>query len=130
MLRSAQVGAGVAAGSLVSPLPVPAFHGSEHRALAPPGLPRPPLTNADYWRFADWLAPYFDAVWVPEKNLYGSGNSGVGRIYHNSLLLTTHAVAALSWPPGPVPQRRSRPRAGATPVRLAALERARRLARG
>ena len=101
MLRSAQVGAGVAAGSLVSPLPVPAFHGSEHRALAPPGLPRPPLTNADYWRFADWLAPYFDAVWVPEKNLYGSGNSGVGRIYHNSLLLTTHAVAALSGHQGP-----------------------------
>ena len=101
MLRSAQVGAGVAAGSLVSPLPVPAFHGSEHRALAPPGLPRPPLTNADYWRFADWLAPYFDALWVPEKNLYGSGSSGVGRIYHNSLLLTTHAVAALSGHQGP-----------------------------
>ena len=83
------------------PCPVPAFHGSEHRALAPPGLPRPPLTNADYWRFADWLAPYFDAVWVPEKNLYGSGNSGVGRIYHNSLLLTTHAVAALTGHQGP-----------------------------
>ena len=83
------------------PLPAPAFHGSEHRALAPPGLPRPPLTNADYWRFADWLAPYFDAVWVPEKNLYGSGNSGVGRIYHNSMLLTTHAVAALSGHQGP-----------------------------
>src|SRR5688500_19988757 len=101
MLRSAQVGAGVAAGSLVSPRPIPAFHGSEHRALVPPGLPRPPLTNADYWRFADWLAPYFDAVWVPEKNLYGSGNSGVGRIYHNSSLLTTHAVAALSGHKGP-----------------------------
>ena len=32
---------------------------------------------------------------------YGSGNSGVGRIYHNSLLLTTHAVAALSGHQGP-----------------------------
>ena len=29
------------------------------------------------------------------------GNSGVGRIYHNSLLLTTHAVAALSGHQGP-----------------------------
>jgi hypothetical protein len=101
MLRSAQLGAGVAAGSLVSPLPAPAFHGAEHRALAPPGLPPPPLTAADYWRFADWLAPYFDALWIPERSLYGSGSSGVGRIYHNSLLLTTHAVAALSGHQGP-----------------------------
>jgi len=101
MLRSAQVGAGAAAGSLIAPVAATAFHGSEHRALAPPGLPRPPLTNTDYWRFADWLAPYFDAVWVPEKNLYGSGNSGVGRIYHNSVLLTTHAVAALAGHQGP-----------------------------
>src|SRR5687767_15883617 len=52
MLRSAQMGAGAAAGSLISPIPAPAFHGSEHRALAPPGPARPPLTNADYWRFA------------------------------------------------------------------------------
>ena len=101
MLRSAQVGAGVAAGSLASPLSGVAFHGSEHRALAPPGLPRPPLTDADYWRFADWLAPYFDSLWIPDRSLYGSGNSKVGRIYHNALLLTTHAVAALAGHGGP-----------------------------
>jgi hypothetical protein len=102
MLRSAQAGAGVLAGAV---LPLPelalAFHGSDHRALPPPGLPGPPLKSADYWRFADWLAPYFDALWIPERSHYGSGNSSVGRIYHNSLLLTTHAVAALDGHQGP-----------------------------
>jgi len=101
MLRSAQVGAGVAAGSLAAPTSGFAFHGSEHRALAPPGLPRPPLRDGDYWRFADWLAPYFDSLWLPERNVYGSGASSVGRIYHNALLLTTHAVAALTGHSGP-----------------------------
>ena len=101
MLRSAQVGAGVAAGSLAAPMSGFAFHGSEHRALAPPGLPRPPLRDGDYWRFADWLAPYFDSLWLPERNVYGSGASSVGRIYHNALLLTTHAVAALTGHSGP-----------------------------
>ncbi len=97
MLRSAQVGAGVAAGGLVSvPPPAFGFHGAEHRALAPPGLPRPPLKDAGYWQFADWLAPYFDALWLPDRSHYASGNSSVGRIYHNSLLLTTHSVAALA----------------------------------
>ena len=102
MLRSAQAGAGVAAAGSVSgglgalSGPAFAFHGAQHRALAPPGLPRPPLKTADYWRFADWLAPYFDALWLEDRSHYGSGNSSVGRIYHNSLLLTTHAVAALA----------------------------------
>ena len=62
MLRSAQVGAGVAAGGLAGELvalPQPAFgfHGAEHRALAPPGLAAAAAQDADYWRFADWLAP-------------------------------------------------------------------------
>ena len=102
MLRSAQVGTGMLAGGLLSfPEVAHGFPGSEHRALTPPGLPGPPLTDADYWRFADWLAPYFDALWLPERSQYGSGNSEVGRIYHNSLLLTTHAVAALAGHAGP-----------------------------
>ena len=102
MLRSAQVGAGVMAGGVASyPVPALGFHGSEHRALSPPGLPRPPLKTADYWRFADWLAPYFDSLWLEDRSHYGSGNSSVGRIYHNSLLLTTHSVAALAGHGGP-----------------------------
>ena len=103
MLRSAQVGAGAAALGGLGTLPAPAraFHGAEHRALTPPTLPQPPLKDADYWRFADWLAPYFDALWLEDRSHYASGNSTVGRIYHNSLLLTTHAVAALAGHDGP-----------------------------
>jgi hypothetical protein len=116
VLRSAQVGAGMVAGGALSfPELAPAFHGSEHRALEPPGLPRPPLQDADYWRFADWLAPYFDALWIPERSHYGSGNSSVGRIYHNSLLLTTHSVAALTGHRGPC---RNDDRARALALRL------------
>jgi hypothetical protein len=96
MLRSAQVTAGLAAGGLVGlPAPARARVDRELVALSPPRLERPPFRRDEYWRFADWLQPYFDALWVPEKRLYGSGNSSVGRIYHNSLLLTTHAIAAL-----------------------------------
>ena len=59
MLRSAQVGGGVAAGGLAG-LPAPAARariGAEHRALdaARPSAARR-STDADYWRFADWLA--------------------------------------------------------------------------
>ncbi len=103
MLRSAQLGAGAAALGGLGAVPAPAFgfHAAEHRALVPPGLPRPPLKAADYWRFADWLAPYFDGLWLDDRSHYGSGNSTVGRIYHNALLLTTHAVAALAGHVGP-----------------------------
>jgi hypothetical protein len=96
MLRSAQVTAGLAAGGLVGlPDTAQARIDREVVALSPPGLQRPPFRRDEYWRFADWLQPYFDTLWVPDKRLYGSGNSSVGRIYHNSLLLTTHAIAAL-----------------------------------
>jgi hypothetical protein len=96
MLRSAQMTAGLAAGGLVGlPDVARARVDREVVALSPPELERPPFRRDEYWRFADWLQPYFDALWIPEKRLYGSGNSSVGRIYHNSLLLTTHAIAAL-----------------------------------
>ena len=71
--RSAQAGAGVAAGGLLPPEPALRLPGAEHRRSAPPGLPRPPLTDADYWRFADWLAPYFDALWYPTESLLRLG---------------------------------------------------------
>ncbi len=116
VVRSAQVGAGVLATGIASgPEAAVGFHGAEHRALAPPGLPRPPLRDADYWRFADWLAPYFDSLWLEDRQHYGSGNSTVGRIYHNSLLLTTHAVAALAGHQGPC---RNDERARALALRL------------
>ncbi len=102
VVRSAQLTGALAAGNLVGlPAPAPARIDRELVALTPANLPRPPLRRQDYWDFADWLQPYFDALWVADKQLYGSGNSSVGRIYHNSLLLTTHAIAALTRHEGP-----------------------------
>jgi len=96
VLRSAQLTGALAAGGLAG------FPGlAQGRIDRPPveldapQLPDSPFSRSDYWRFADWLQPYFDSVWVPDLRLYGSGNSSIGRIYHNSLLLTTHAIAAL-----------------------------------
>jgi hypothetical protein len=102
MLRSAQLTAGLAAGGLAG-LPAAARARIDRQpvALSPPGLERPPFRRDEYWRFADWLQPYFDALWIPEGRVYGSGNSSIGRIYHNSLLLTTHAIAALDGHDGP-----------------------------
>lgn len=101
--RSAQLTAGLVAGGLAGlpDLQQAAAQRARDVALTPPTLPAAGFGADDYWRFADWLAPYFDALWIPEKGLYGSGNSDVGRIYHNSLLLTTHAVAALTGHQGP-----------------------------
>jgi hypothetical protein len=98
VLRSAQLTAGLAAAGGLAGLPDVARARIERQqvSLDPPSLPQPPFDRGDYWRFADWLQPYFDAVWIPDKRLYGSGNSDIGRIYHNSLLLTTHAIAALT----------------------------------
>ena len=97
MLRSAQLtGALATAGVAGVPAVARARVERELVALDPPSLPQPPYGRGDYWRFADWLQPYFDELWIPERRHYGSGNSSVGRIYHNSLLLTTHAIAALT----------------------------------
>ena len=75
MLRSAQLGAGRRRSEAwaQSRLRRSASTAPEHRALTPPGLPRPPLKDADYWRFADWLAPYFDALWLEDRSHYASG---------------------------------------------------------
>jgi hypothetical protein len=96
--RSGQLAVGLAAGGLVGlpELGLSSAEAARAAALTPPQLSGGSLSNDDYWKFADWLAPYFDSLWIPEKSAYGSGNSGVGRIYHNSCLLTTHAVAALT----------------------------------
>src|SRR4051794_3227736 len=107
VVRSAQAGAGLAIAGrglgtpparAAAPQPLPE---RQLAALGAAQLPAPPFTDADYWRFADWLAPYFDGLWVPEERLSVSGNITIGRIYHNALLLTTHAVAALAGHTGP-----------------------------
>jgi hypothetical protein len=107
--NSAQVAAGLTLGRLGAGL-TPAGAARERTAAAsaidlnPPDLGLPPFNDATYWRFADWLYPYFDALWQPDRSYYGSGNSSAGRIFHNSLLLTGHAVAALTGHQGPIRQ--------------------------
>jgi hypothetical protein len=100
MMRSAQVAGGALAAGVAGPLPSvladTSVTGLARLEAAPPGLSEPPLGNADYWRFADWLASFFNQLWDPDRHYYRSGASGNGRIYHNSALLTTHAIAALT----------------------------------
>jgi hypothetical protein len=100
MIRSAQVAGGALAAGVAGPLPSVLAEtpttGLARLEVGPPGLPGPPLGNDDYWRFADWLASFFEQLWDPERNYYRSGASRNGRIYHNSALLTTHAIAALT----------------------------------
>jgi hypothetical protein len=105
MVRSAQMAGGALAAGVAGPLPTalaesPAT-GVAQLTAGPPTLPGPPLGNADYWRFADWLAAFFDQLWDPDHRYYRSGASRNGRIYHNSALLTTHAIAALTGHDGP-----------------------------
>ena len=64
--------------------------------------------------------PYFDALWLPDRSHYRSGNSTVGRIYHNSAAAHDARVAALAGHNGPC-RHDDRARALAPPpVRLAA----------
>jgi hypothetical protein len=101
MLDSARLGGGLLAARMSTFAPEAVADGAPPGrtaaafTAAPPALAEPPLRNTDYWAFADWLAPYFDRLWDPDSGYYRSGESRNGRIYHNSALLTAHAVAAL-----------------------------------
>jgi hypothetical protein len=55
----------------------------------------PPLTNAGYWEFADWLQPPMDRLWSQSQRLYTNDT----RI--NSSALMTHAIAAFEGHDGP-----------------------------
>jgi hypothetical protein len=52
-------------------------------------VPSPPLHDADYWQFADWLAGALDRLWSGALNTYTADT----RI--NSSALMTHSIAAL-----------------------------------
>jgi hypothetical protein len=109
MLDSAQLAGGMLAARAIGAVP-----GALAEELAPeyqfalrsrpPEVPEPPLRDSHYWAFANWLQPYFDQLWDSERQYYRSGNSGIGRVYHNSALLTTHAIAALVGHDGPCRQ--------------------------
>jgi hypothetical protein len=55
----------------------------------------PPLTNAGYWEFADWLQGALDRLWSESSNTYTNDT----RI--NACVLMTHAIAALEGHEGP-----------------------------
>ena len=55
----------------------------------------PPLTNAGYWEFADWLQPAMDRLWNESQNAYTTDT----RI--NACALMTHAIAAIEGHDGP-----------------------------
>ena len=59
------------------------------QALAAAGVvPEPPLHNAGYWEFADWLQPAMDRLWSESQGAYTNDT----RI--NACALMTHAIAA------------------------------------
>ena len=74
MVRSAQVAGGALAAGTIGSLPSQSFADAPlaHLSASPPDLPPPPLSNADYWRFADWLAGYFDQLWDGDSAYYRS----------------------------------------------------------
>jgi len=49
----------------------------------------PPLSEAGYWRFADWLQPEMDKLWIESEGSYTTDS----RIAASGL--ATHAIAAL-----------------------------------
>src|SRR5687768_10957601 len=68
--------------------PLEAFAGAAPTAGASVVVGSPPLTNAGYWEFADWLQPAMDRLWSDSENVYTNDT----RI--NSSALMTHAIAA------------------------------------
>jgi len=55
----------------------------------------PPLTNAGYWEFADWLQGALDRLWSESAGMYTNDT----RI--NASVLMTHSIAALEGHDGP-----------------------------
>jgi hypothetical protein len=109
MLDSAQLAGGMMAAGAIGAIPdalaedaAPEYQFTLRNR--PPESPDPPLRDPDYWSFANWLMAYFDQLWDADKQYYRSGNGGIGRVYHNSSLLTTHAIAALLDTDGPCRQ--------------------------
>jgi hypothetical protein len=73
--------------------PVGRFRGAEALAAPAPAaaavVGSPPLTNAGYWEFADWLQVALDRLWSEADGAYTNDT----RI--NACVLMTHSIAAL-----------------------------------
>ena len=89
--RSGQL---VAATALASPLVASERIAAVLAAAAPtppPELISAPLSEADYWAFADRIATYFDDRWRQKNSRYDQLGTQL-----NSHLLATHSIAALT----------------------------------
>jgi hypothetical protein len=83
LLGAATLAGEVLAGSALASVAEAAAQGN----YAPP---TPPMRDADYWAFADWMQGGMDRLWNEQQGWYTDD----ARI--NALALTTHSVAALS----------------------------------
>jgi hypothetical protein len=75
----------------------------ESQAQAAPAVPDPvsgAYSDADYWRFADFVQQQFDPIWSSRQRSYLPGSGGVD-VMVNADLLLTHAVAAERGHTGP-----------------------------
>jgi hypothetical protein len=73
---------------------------------APVAVPDPVsggYTDADYWRFADFVQQQFEPLWSSRQRSYQPGSGGVD-VMVNADLLLTHAVAAERGHDGPARQ--------------------------
>ena len=86
LAKGAAAALGAAAAGALDPFEALARPGPGAQAVAIVGAP--PLTNAGYWEFADWLQPAMDRLWSGSQSVYTNDT----RI--NSSALMTHAIAA------------------------------------
>ncbi len=69
-------------------------------AHAAPATPLPPLTDADYFTFADHVAEQMDRYWEPSKGYFRTGARSIDTIC-SSAMLTIYATAAAYGHVGP-----------------------------
>jgi hypothetical protein len=93
LVRGALVALGATVGEVPLARPVAAASARTRRnAVAVPAqlaVPDPPLHDAGYWEFADWLQPAMDRLWSDAERAYTQD------VRISASALVTHAVAAL-----------------------------------
>ena len=63
--------------------------GPNEASAAALAIPSPPLRDADYWEFADWLQVALDRLWNESHTAYTTDTR------MSACVLMTHAIAAL-----------------------------------
>jgi len=92
---------GAALGGIGHPFAQPAAlaHGAPEAGTTQLAVPGPPLHDADYWAFADWLQPAMDRLWSEAETAYTHDV----RINPSAPLRSSHSAAAPSRSPAPLP---------------------------